>query len=205
MGSHRVGHDWSDLAAAAGIKYKAPMEIHLFRELVRVSVKAECSMIDTMASSLIYVFNGRLELPKQTFGPWLDPKMGAWCLYQEPTSWGSRHRTSVPRARGWKTCWRSCRERALTASRGTVQGFLEEVNRGGLREKGGLKAGEVRIVGTQSVPVMCVWGCLGVVFSMDVLKRCKGVCCVCEYVLCGGVVLSWGVPSFWEATEVLGQ
>ena len=66
-----------------GIKYKAPTEIHFlfpFVELVGVIVRAECSLIDTIASSLIYVFNGRLELPKQTSWPWRDPKMGAWCL-----------------------------------------------------------------------------------------------------------------------------
>lgn len=42
-----------------GINYKEPTEILLlfsFGELVGVSVKAECSMIDTIASSLIYVF-----------------------------------------------------------------------------------------------------------------------------------------------------
>ena len=55
-----------------GIKYKAPTEIHFlfpFVELVGVIVRAECSLIDTIASSLIYVFNGRLELPKQTSWP----------------------------------------------------------------------------------------------------------------------------------------
>ena len=42
-----------------GVNCKAPTEILLlfsFGELVGVSVRAECSMIDTIASSLIYVF-----------------------------------------------------------------------------------------------------------------------------------------------------
>ena len=116
-----------------GVNCKAPTEILLlfsFGELVGVSVKAECSMIDTIASSLIYVF--KTGTSKADFLALTWSQDGYMMPPTRSQHVGDHIIGLKCQGHGNEKSAEEVAERAVTDSRGTGQGFLEEVNRWGL-------------------------------------------------------------------------